>query len=295
MSVIFGPGIGQPPPQGSLVNDTNAADKSPVVVQATDTQTGNLLEFRSPSGALLSAIDVNGAIGGGAGLTGAVILAPNIVGRNTIQPTVDTAEGIVIKGHSPTQSASLLGVKNSAGVSLCDINPVGTTTLTGTDIGASTLQVQAPVGAGAFLAEFTGDNGQPLVQVAGRGLSDTMIVSTQAVGDRALMVQGFTGQTADLLRVLADATDGVSVFRVTAGKHMIVKNQAGNNVLDVDGANTRIGVFNVAAAAQQPTASTAGIAGIRTDTLANAVADIQVILTALRAWGVAFGWNANTA
>ena len=111
MSVIFGPGIGQPPAQGSLVADTNAADKSPVVVQATDSQAGNLMEFRSPSGTLLSSVDVTGAFGGSAGLNGAVILAPAAAGRNTIQPTLDTVDALTIKGHSATQSMALLIVQ----------------------------------------------------------------------------------------------------------------------------------------------------------------------------------------
>lgn len=125
MSVIFGPGIGMQPAQGSLVEDTNPVDQAPIVVQATDTQSGNLMEFRSPSGTLLSAVDVNGAIGGAAGLAGAVILAPASAGRNTIQPAADAVDGLTIKGHSPTQSSPLLQFENSVGAVTGSVTPLG--------------------------------------------------------------------------------------------------------------------------------------------------------------------------
>jgi hypothetical protein len=70
-------------------------------------------------------------------------------------------------------------------------------------------------------------------------------------------------------------------------------NAAGGAVLGKSGG--KIAAFDGTPAVQQATASTAGIAGIRTDTIAHAVADIQTILTALRAWGVAYNLTANTA
>ena len=62
----------------------------------------------------------------------------------------------------------------------------------------------------------------------------------------------------------------------------------------IAGTNT-LGFYAASPVIQQPTASTAGIAAIRTDTIAHAVADIQTILTALRGWAVNYGLTANTA
>ena len=57
----------------------------------------------------------------------------------------------------------------------------------------------------------------------------------------------------------------------------------------------KVGFLGTPPVAQQATASAAGITNIRTDSVANAVTDIKVILTALRALPVAFGLAANTA
>ncbi len=64
---------------------------------------------------------------------------------------------------------------------------------------------------------------------------------------------------------------------------------------EASGTAAMIGFLGAAAVVQQATASAAGITNIRTDTLANAVTDLRVILTALRAVNVAFGLAANTA
>lgn len=83
--------------------------------QHSATQSAALQRFEDSLGNLLSSVDASGAFtGAAASPSGAVILAPATAGRNTIQPTVDTAEGLVIKGHSATQSARLLRVTDHA-------------------------------------------------------------------------------------------------------------------------------------------------------------------------------------
>ena len=121
MAVLFGPGLGRQPVEGALLADTNAADQAPIVVQAVDSQAGNLMEFRDASGAVLSSVDITGAFGGAAGLAGAVILAPDTAGRNTVQPAADADAGLILKGHSATQSAAVLDVQTSAGASTLQV------------------------------------------------------------------------------------------------------------------------------------------------------------------------------
>ncbi len=58
---------------------------------------------------------------------------------------------------------------------------------------------------------------------------------------------------------------------------------------------TGLGFFATTPTTVQPTASAAGISGIRTDTLAHAVADIAVVLNALRLWPIVYGLTTATA
>jgi len=138
MSIIFGPGVGNPPlntPPDTLP-DSTPNDRLPVVVQLVPGQTGNLLEFRDTAGVVLSFIDSSGDFSGLAPV-GAVTLTPATTARNTIQPTVDNAECLVLKAHSPTQSVRLMEWEKSDGTLIGGIGPGGSCIFKGFAVGAN--------------------------------------------------------------------------------------------------------------------------------------------------------------
>jgi hypothetical protein len=120
MSYISGPGSGR----AALVADAGAPEQPPVRITQLS-GSNNLLEFYDSSGTLLSYVDNTGAFGGGAALTGAVILAPAASARNVIQPTADTATPLTLKGHSVTQSAELLSLQLSDGTPVFSVGADG--------------------------------------------------------------------------------------------------------------------------------------------------------------------------
>jgi hypothetical protein len=203
---------------------------------------------------------------GGGDLSTAVILAPNTPNRNTVQPTADNVEGLVILPHSNTQQVLLELGNRPPGITSKRVAHIGVASSTST-VG---LLIEMP--ANGSDAIWVLDSVGTLFEVLPSQNGVSVICQSQDVGDMALLVNGFPSQTAPIFRVAN-----------------------GSNTPMLDVADNKIGFLGATAAIQQATASASGISGIRTDTLANAVADIKVILTALRAPGVTFGLTANTA
>lgn len=127
--------------------------------QHSTSQSSELLRFESPSGVLLTSFDANGnLIGGGITSSGNVILAPAVAGRNTIQPTLDTVESLIVLPHSATQSVRHFRVKDSAGNTLLAVgepngNFFGNTFINSNTAGQLALfvQNQVPSDIGAVL------------------------------------------------------------------------------------------------------------------------------------------------
>ena len=263
MSVVFGPGISRQPAEGVLLADTNAADRSPFVVQAVDTQTGNLMECRDPSGNVLFSIDSSGTPSGGAAVGAAVILAPAASARNVIQPTVDSATGLTIRAHSATQTANLLQVSNFDGTH--PFVSVGATGRFAVDNDPS----NAP-GTPLFTVfdDSAGATQNQILTVTAAGGGFSIFAVNAVTTDVCLLVDGMTGTTANLLQVGTD--DHLSRFFIgPAGE------------LGHDG--TKAGFFSSAPVVKQAGASAAGIAAV---TDANAKAALTALQAALAAYGL---------
>jgi hypothetical protein len=96
--------------------------------------------------------------GGGGDLSTAVILAPNSVSRNLIQPTADANSGLLVQEHSATHSAELLGVLMAGGGSYFAVfNPAA---------GSGVAQISSPNGVDTTLLGVTTGNGQSIFNVA---------------------------------------------------------------------------------------------------------------------------------
>ena len=260
MAVLFGPGLGRQPAEGALLADTNAADQVPIVVQAVDSQAGNLMEFRDASGNVLSSVDVTGAIGGAAALAGAVILAPATSGRNVIRPTVD-ATGLTVKAFSDTQLFSIFRVANTAGGAYLDVLSGGMTIRQLNDATTNTV-------------------------------SDIELLSHNTSGTAADgFGQGFhfsgqtsSGATQDMSRIdtlwatAADATRKarlvLSVFDTAVREGLRI---------EASGSVPMVGFLGAAAVVRQTGASAAGIAAV---TDANAKAALTALQTALANLGL---------
>lgn len=292
MAVLFGPGLGRQPAEGALLADTNPVDQAPIVVQAVDSQSGNLMEFRDPSGAVLSAVDVTGAFSGaGASPSGAVILAPASAGRNTIQPTVDTAEGLVIQGHSATQSARLLRVTDHTAVN-------------------SLLQVREPnTGNGFSVVAANGATGDvalwALNNISGDATPVFQTISGDAAGNPQItsfeIGAGLTNNSPQAIVAYLPDSNGdqqriaawAPYFRVNTsgsyrgGLRISVQDHTTDSVAmeaTGDGAgNPQVGFLGATAVSRQVGASAAGIAAI---TDANAKAAVSALQTALANLGL---------
>jgi hypothetical protein len=261
MSIAFGPGISCGRPN---LLECGLPEFGPVAIQAVPGQTGDQLRILDTSSNVVGGFDLNGnLLGASASPAGSVILAPTASARNVIQGTTDGVIPLTVKGHSLTQTADLWSCRKSDNTQFTRVHSDGR------------LEVTADVAAPwSFLANDPVNPGFTafIVLPSGGGMQCQVLANNDA--DVPLTVNGNGNtQTASLLKL----------------------NKFGASTVFEVGPNGELGAFGTAAAAQQPTASAAGIAGIRTDTLAHAVADITVILTALRAWGVTFGLTANTA
>lgn len=230
--------------------------------------------------------------GGGGDLSTAVILNPGTVDRNAIVITGDQI-GLSIEA-SLTNTESIFECRQT-GV-------------------ASTPFYVKPKGQGVVIAMQLNDPGdQILVQSATNPTSNAFVQlnldgngdiksaftpsrasdgSTQWSLQTSVAANNFTvGRVTPQWK---DNTDGATLGLLSFGARDVTGLREFMQGA-TDGANPLVGFLGAAAVAQQPTASTAGIAAIRTDTLANAVADIKTILTALRAWAVTNGLTNNTA
>lgn len=216
MAVLFGPGLGRQPAEGALLADTNPVDQAPIVVQAVDSQAGNLLEFRDPSGAVLSSVDITGAFGGAAGLAGAVILAPASAGRNTIQPAADADAGLILKTHSATQTAPLFQTQDSGGNVSVRLSPEAADSSIGAvdiDIigdgssGKPALKISAGAtdAGGTTLASVLDKSGGRLIDLFSPGNGSILTARATVPGDTPLVANGGLNQTADLFQAIGAA------------------------------------------------------------------------------------------
>lgn len=241
----------------------------------------------------------------GAALAAAVILAPDSATRNTITPGADTYAGLIFQEHSSGQSQDMIQIVTSNGGNHYDL-----VARQGAD---SYFKVGNPHNDVVLLIRTSGIADQTLGVCQGfeGGVSDlfqwktidptnTFIPDRLAVNASANLVWS----KADTANTLVSTGSIVSAFLSnvagsTKGRMILnaIDSNGAREILrgDADGANPRIGFLGANAVVQQSTASAAGIAAIRTDTLANAVTDIRVILTALRTWAVTNGLTANTA
>src|SRR5689334_20065335 len=90
---------------------------TPLIIRGhSSTQSAPLLRFETDQGVLLSSVDSAGAFtGAAASPSGAVILAPDTIDRNLVQPTADGFHALVLKIHSATQSVNTFEVRDETG------------------------------------------------------------------------------------------------------------------------------------------------------------------------------------
>lgn len=327
----FGPVAIQAVP-GQTGDQLRILDSSSNIVGGFDLN-GNLLgAAASPSGSVILAPSSanRNLIQPGSDAAKALALRPHSVTQSADLLTVESADGLTLRdrllpdgslylGGSPdgsfgTQRLYLTGistvdvpliVQQSAG-SLVDVFDVY-----GASPGDSVLFSVASEGQGVtvVLGGSATATDQPLwvkLSTGQAASTPALVVKEQAhfqslfqifpnstISMRDLSSTNVGRIEGEIVPSWVDSTDATRKARVT---HTVYDTAARTYLIgEASGTAPKIGFLGTAAAVQQPTASAAGIAGIRTDTLANAVADIQTILTALRAWGVTFGLTANTA
>lgn len=217
----------------------------------------------------------------------AVILEPGVVGRNTITPTGDDVDGLVIRSHSPTATARLLQVIGSGAASsslsvrppgspsglsvlasAADPNDIALLVQGGIASAADTFVLIALDAEGNSLAEahWGPDLVQTLRQQATDDPGSNLPVAAIIPGFRAGLAASWQGRL-DLAAIdSASPTTGRLGVRVEA-----------------DGAAARIGFLGAAAVPRQIGASAAALAAI---TDPNAKAALQALQTALANLGL---------
>ncbi len=194
-------------------------------------------------------------------------------GQCLFQAGTATVVPVTVQGAA-SQSADHFNVKNSANAVLLGVAPSGILTSLLSDATTNVITDQ-------FIVDHT-SSGTPAAGF-GQGIRFKAKSST-TVSRNVGVIDGSWATATDASR------KGTLCFWASDNVADRMFMQGGTS-----GAAATIGFLGTGPVVQQATASTAGIAAIRTDTLANAVTDIRVILAALRAVNVAFGLAANTA
>lgn len=209
-------------------------------------------------------------------LSPAVILAPGTVGRNTITPTSDAVEGLVILAHSNTATGALLQTEHFGGDIALSVFPQGGGTVVtcgnSNVAGDWALQVIGSTGGTSPVVVASDFNGGNLFRVEGGGVLTLWKSDALGVSDNV----------ADLTPAFLDNTHASWKGRVVLNAH----DSAGTREVmrgEGDGSAARIGFFGATAVVKQTGASAAGIAAI---TDANAKAAVSALQTALANLGL---------
>lgn len=149
-------------------------------------------------------------------LANAVILAPDSATRNTIQPTADANEGLIIQPHSATHSVALLDVQMTGGGSYFAVNPISA--------GTPLVSINSPSNQDKVLFSVTTGNGQSLFNVATFSAFDA---AGNYLGEMYLKadcslefwhptnVAGFDEKAGSIHHAMSDNTDATFKGRMT--------------------------------------------------------------------------------
>jgi len=201
---------------------------------------------------------------------------------------VPAAGGVIIDA-SNSYAGNLLEVrKNSVAVfsisnsgAIAQSSLLGQITDTGTNTAPLTLRLAHFLSSGTAVANFgTG------MEFFGQDSAGTQLQTANITCFETTLTPGGVGSALVFSNRQSGST--VECMRFTGGGFCQITGTLAH-------VGTGFGAFAVTPTTQQATASAAGITGIRTDTLANAVTDIRVVLTALRSWAVQYGLTAATA
>jgi len=194
-------------------------------------------------------------------LSQAVILAPDSVDRNLIQPTADANKGLALKGHSATQAAMLLEIQDSIGAVNGGFRDTGRLTALRAEIGGDygnnegfVVHCLLASGGGTFF-ETQNENFDTCWGCQTTGVGAANYCRSNADADAALVVIGNGGgQSAAIFQVQNGATIPLDVWP------------------------DKIGFLGASAVVRQTGCSAAAIAAI---TDPNVKACIQALQTAL--------------
>ena len=187
----------------------------------------------------------------------AVILEPSLTEDNAIQPLTDSVTALVLRLHSPTQSAPMLIIQDAAGNTLATIDATGT--FTGSITGSITTTGPLNANSNAVSVSINSATGVNEGFLGRDGGSGGMIV--EAVAGNLVLATG--GSAGDVL-----------LYGSGAGKGVKIASAPGN---------TLASFFGAPVVGQQVGASAAGIASIAD---ANAKAAVGALQAALAALGI---------
>jgi hypothetical protein len=268
----LGVGATAAPAGTQLYVHSGAAGDRPLAVRAAVGQTANLVEFLSSDGTTVAA---KVTAGGGFVTLGSTALGSEPL-ANVRHSLVGTVAGDVVSvvRAAASQTADLVQWQNSTPTILSRINNAGNFGI-GTDVIANTplaLTPRATSGVGLIVKGLGSQTGAltrwlssadaelAAVSALGRvnaaqGFFGGVVAASNpsatsnhlrsvAAGDVALSVQGFTGQTADLFRVLDVAGTGTlskfdSTGALTAPNGSFIATNAALNLLTVKGASSQ--------------------------------------------------------
>jgi hypothetical protein len=220
---------------------------------------------------------------GAAELGVAVILAPDVLGRNTIQPTDDAVDGLVIKGHSNTATAKLLQViGNGAVSSSLSVRPPGSGTGVSVFVSAADpadigLLVEGALASSTQVATFINQDalGNEQSQLDIRA-GDAALLWQEQTTDNPAAAANVALITPGFLSGLAASWKGRLSFACIDSASGLTGRTA--LILEADGAAPRVGFLGAPAVVQQTNGTAAQLAAI---TDANAKAFLTAISTGL--------------
>jgi hypothetical protein len=225
------------------LGDTNLAL---VLKGHSATYSSHFLEIQDYQGNVLLYVGNNGILNGF--IASAVITDPgavfqSITFHNTIQPTVDSEPGLLVKGHSPTAAAALLSLKKSDNTALFDLLPTGELQLGGSSGTAGSLLMSNGAGAAASWESATTLLAGAVI-LAPNSANRNMIQPT-ADNIYGLKILQHSATQSFPLFDCQDSSGSSDVFQVGPfGDVVISPNGTENQILEITDSNSGSDIFN---------------------------------------------------
>jgi hypothetical protein len=139
--------------------------------------------------------------------SGAVMLAPDAVDRNTIKPTADTNSGLIIEGHSATQSATLFQCNVPGFGGAVFIGPNGQLTVSPAPGGSPVLfEVDEPTSFDVVMNVWQAGSGQAVKIKSPADTDKGLVITPHSASQSGDLLQCLGGDLVPILRVGAGAT-----------------------------------------------------------------------------------------